>query len=319
MAGSAPRPLGVFINATRKWKRIEMADDLQDETPADAPLFLTTREVADLLRVRERKVYDLAAAGEIPHRRITGKLLFPRAALLHWVDGGGTPGDAERPAVLAGSHDPLLDWAIRESGAGLATLLNGSLDGLACFAQGDAAMAGMHVPEADGWNLRTVAAHELRGCVLIAWARRRRGLLLAGDGSGIAGIGDLRGRRVVMRQPGAGGAAIFGNLMAEAGMKPGDVTPAAGLARTEADAAAAVASGEADAALGIEAMARQFGLRFVPLVDEQFDLLVDRRSYFTEPLQTLFGFLRTAGFAAKAERMGGYDVSAAGAVRWLSP
>ena len=46
------------------------------------PLFLTTREVADLLRVKERKVYDLAAADEIPHRRITGKLLFPRAELL---------------------------------------------------------------------------------------------------------------------------------------------------------------------------------------------------------------------------------------------
>ncbi|HUS54016.1 MAG TPA: helix-turn-helix domain-containing protein, partial [Thermohalobaculum sp.] len=37
-----------------------------------APEFLTTREVAALLRVKERKVYDLAAAGEIPCRRVTG-------------------------------------------------------------------------------------------------------------------------------------------------------------------------------------------------------------------------------------------------------
>ncbi|NIP83903.1 MAG: helix-turn-helix domain-containing protein, partial [Gemmatimonadetes bacterium] len=41
---------------------------------ATPPQYLTTREVAELLRVKERKVYDLAAAGEIPHRRITGKL-----------------------------------------------------------------------------------------------------------------------------------------------------------------------------------------------------------------------------------------------------
>jgi excisionase family DNA binding protein len=41
-----------------------------------APEFLTTREVAALLRVKERKVYDLASAGQIPCRRITGKLLF---------------------------------------------------------------------------------------------------------------------------------------------------------------------------------------------------------------------------------------------------
>ena len=30
------------------------------------PAFLTTREVADLLRVKERKVYELAASGDIP-------------------------------------------------------------------------------------------------------------------------------------------------------------------------------------------------------------------------------------------------------------
>mgnify|MGYP003652046767 FL=1 len=46
------------------------------------PSYLTTKEVAELLRVKERKVYDLAGAGEIPHRRITGKLLFPRAELM---------------------------------------------------------------------------------------------------------------------------------------------------------------------------------------------------------------------------------------------
>ena len=51
------------------------------------PDFLTTKEVAALLRVKERKVYDMVAEGEIPHRRITGKLLFPRAALEAWLEG----------------------------------------------------------------------------------------------------------------------------------------------------------------------------------------------------------------------------------------
>jgi excisionase family DNA binding protein len=71
--------------------------------------------VADLLRVKERKVYDLAAADEIPHRRITGKLLFPVAELMAWIDGGSHADPADRPAVLTGSHDPLLDWAVRGS------------------------------------------------------------------------------------------------------------------------------------------------------------------------------------------------------------
>ncbi len=101
------------------------------------PEFLTTREVAALLRVRERKVYELARSGEIPCRRVTGKLLFPRAGVETWLAGGQTAALRPRaPDVVAGSHDPLLDWALRESGSGLASLFDGSLDGLERLAAG---------------------------------------------------------------------------------------------------------------------------------------------------------------------------------------
>ncbi|WP_285672801.1 helix-turn-helix transcriptional regulator [Paralimibaculum aggregatum] len=297
------------------------------------PLYLTTREVAGLLRVKERKVYDLAAAGEIPHRRITGKLLFPRSEIHAWIEGGhtapaaaGAAAEGPRPAVLAGSHDPLLDWAVREAECGLATLLNGSHDGLDAFAEGRAALAGLHIPEdrngaaGMGWNIRSVEARGLGGCVLIGWAARARGLLLArGTGAEVRRLADLRGRRIVLRQPGAGAATLMQRLLAEAGLGPADFTAAAGLARTESDAAAAVASGEAEAALGIEAMARQFDLPFRPLVAERFDLLVDRRAFFTPPVQRLMAFARGPRLAEKAAAMGGYDLSGLGAVRWLSP
>lgn len=301
---------------------------MQGDGPKDAaagqPRYLTTKEAADLLRVKERKVYDLAAEGAIPHRRITGKLLFPHDELLAWIDGG-EGASPRRPAILAGSHDPLLDWAARESGSELAALFEGSRAGLDRFAQGAAALAGLHVPESDddgreSWNVRTVAGLGLRGCVLIAWAARRRGILLSKSARGsVSGFADLRGRRVAMRQPGAGASALFEKLAAEAGLGPDDMIPAAALARTESDAAAAVAEGEAEAALGIEAMARRYGLGFVPLTEERFDLLIDRRAYFTPPVQSLLIFARGAAFRAKAESMGGYDVSDLGAVRWLSP
>jgi len=289
----------------------------QDPTQDD-PLYLTTREVADLLRVKERKVYDLAAADEIPHRRITGKLLFPRAEIMAWIDGSGA-GPAERPAVLTGSHDPLLAWAVRESDCGLATLWNGSRDGLDAFAARRAALSGLHIPEEDGWNRRSVGALGLRDCVLLSWASRSRGLLLApGLDSEIRGVSDLSGRRVALRQPGAGASVLLDALLEEAGLSRDALTPAGGLARTESDAAAMVSSGEAEAALGIEAMARQFHLGFLPLRQERFDLLVDRRAYFTDPVQALLDFSRTTAFRDKAAAMGGYEVAETGSVRWLS-
>ena len=185
------------------------------------PIYLTTKEVAKLLRVKERKVYDLAAAGEIPCRRITGKLLFPNAEVHSWIEGSDETVPRDRPAVLAGSHDPLLDWAVRESECGLATLLNGSLDGLSLFADGQAALSGMHIPEADGWNIQTVAARGLRDCVLVSWAVRKRGLLLSSRiQESVRRIEDLRGMRVALRQPGAGAATLFEMLMQAEGLRP---------------------------------------------------------------------------------------------------
>ena len=122
-----------------------------------------------------------------------------------------------------------------------------------------------------------------------------------------------------MRQPGAGATALFEKLLSTEGRAATDLIPSAELARTESDAAAAVAAGEAEAALGIEAMARQFHLPFLPLVRERFDLLIDRRAYFTDRVQTLLAFARGDALKRKADAMGGYDLSETGHVRWLSP
>lgn len=297
-----------------------MGKDLQtSRSGALSPTYLTTKEVADLLRVKERKVYDLAAAGEIPHRRITGKLLFPAQDIRNWIEGSGLI-EQVRPAVLTGSHDPLLDWALRESGSSLSTLWNGSREGLARFKQCDASLTALHIPEIDGWNTATVSGLDLNDVVLLSWARRSRGVLIAPKLAGaVKRFEDLRGKRIALRQPGAGAALLFDRLVLDAGMDLGDFEALETLARTESDAAAAVAGGDADAALGIEAMARQYQLSFLPLEEEHFDLLLDRRAFFMDPFQTLLKFARGSVFQAKADAMGGYDVSDLGHVRWLSP
>ncbi|QBF32413.1 helix-turn-helix transcriptional regulator [Thalassococcus sp. S3] len=283
-------------------------------TPSDTA-FLTTKEVATLLRVRERKVYDMAAAGEIPHRRITGKLLFPKSDIDLWLDGGQIA--AERPAILAGSHDPLLDWAVREAGTGLATLFDGSGSGLDCFTRGEAALCGLHIPDEDGWNVATLAKGSLKDAVLIGWATRRQGLIVAPENEKtFRRIEDLSGARFALRQPGAGARALFDRLAEAAGLT--DAVFSDPPARTETDAAMMVANGEADAALGLQAAARQYRLSFVPLIEERFDLLIDRRSYFLPPVQALLRFAATDIFTAKAKALGGYDIAGLGEVRWVS-
>ena len=53
----------------------------------ELPDYLTTSELAELLRIKERKVYQMAASGKIPCTRATGKLLFPRKEVESWLEG----------------------------------------------------------------------------------------------------------------------------------------------------------------------------------------------------------------------------------------
>lgn len=305
---------------------VSMGQETGMAATTTSPDYLTTREVAALLRVRERKVYELAAAGEIPCRRLTGKLLFPRLEIEAWLSGGPADAPQERtpaPDVIAGSHDPLLDWAIRESGSRLATLFDGSLDGLERVGSRQAIAAGMHVyePANRGWNTDHVA-QRLGGepVVLVEWARRRQGLIMApATAREVRSIADLRGRRLVQRQAAAGAGLLLQHLMAAEALAMDEVDLLADVMRTETEAAAAVALGRADAAPGLEAMARQFGLAFLPTIEERFDLLVDRRAWFQPPMQRLLGFCRTDAFQAKALELGGYDLRDHGQVHWNGP
>ncbi|WP_253798817.1 helix-turn-helix transcriptional regulator [Rhodovulum sp. P5] len=294
---------------------------MQDKT--SPPEFLTVRELADLLRIKERKVYELAASGQIPVSRVTGKLLFPERDIRAWIAGGSSggpaPADDRPPEIFLGSHDPLLDWAIRQSRCGLATRFDGSLDGLARFAAGEGVAGGLHIHDAEtgGWNLPQVtAACSGQNAVLIAWARRNRGLVIRPtDVGAIRSMADLAGRTVVPRQPESGTQTAFEKLLAADGLCQGDLSLVES-APTEDDAVMAVAQGKAEVAFGLESVARIFGLHFVPIIEERFDLLVDRRAWFEPPLQRLLSFCRSESFRTHAKETPGYDMGELGTVRW---
>jgi excisionase family DNA binding protein len=279
----------------------------------EAPFYLTTRELADLLRIKERKVYDMAAAGEVPCSRAMGKLLFPRAEVEAWLAAsasGPRVTAPARPPVVMGSHDPLLEWAVRESRCGLATAFDSSLDGLSRFAAGECIAAGLHLADQSGagWNAGAVKEHaQGASAVLVEWARRERGLVVA-PGSAIVAIADLAGKRFAPRQPEAGSQLLFTRLAAEAGLDAGSLSLTT-TARSETDAVLMVQEGKADACFGLASIAAQFRLGFVPLASERYDLLVDRKAWFETPFQALLGFCRSSAFQARATEMAGYDVT----------
>ncbi|MDN6323223.1 MAG: helix-turn-helix transcriptional regulator [Halomonas sp.] len=289
----------------------------------DSPTYLTTAEVADYLRLKERKVYDLVRQGQIPCSRVTGKLLFPRQQIDLWVLSHLEGDQAQRlsvPLVVAGSQDPLLEWAVRESGSDLAMLCQGSGDGVRRLLDGKAMLAGIHLldPVTQRYNEPSaLGLSGMRDLLVVHWAKRRQGLLLPVDNPlKITGLSDLKrpGIRVAHRQPDAGAARLLSCLLAQAGIERSALNWAPHAALNEDDLALSIGQGEADVGLGVEAAAERQQLAFIPLCQEPFDLVMQRRSYFEPALQQLLAFTHQARFAERAALLGGYDIGGVGKI-----
>lgn len=197
---------------------------------------------------------------------------------------------AHEVLTVYASHDlalPLLRDRAEAHGLHIDLRFAGSNDALQALAQGRCDVAGFHVPLlAAGAPTASFAANFVRPLKallkpgrhkLIGCHRRMQGLIVGrGNPLALAGVADLaRARlRFVNRQPGSGTRRLTEHLLGQVGVAPECVAGFHGPCEdTHVAVAAAVASGVADAGVGIQAAAAQFGLGFVPLVQEQYYLV----------------------------------------------
>ena len=289
---------------------------------------LTTTEAADYLRIKERKLYELVAERQIPCTKVTGKWVFPRAELDRWLLSGlARPHGvvrADPPPIIGGSHDPLLQWALRESRCELASLAEGSEAGYRKLLEGKVLAAAIHfhqpdAPEADANVVMAASEPVLYDAVLIGFAVRQQGLLMASGNP--LGITDLASAatvkaRFAVRPAGAGAQQLLHTLLNRERLDMSQLTPAEGTCPTGTDIAEAIRIGHADCGIATRAVAASAGLDFLPLAREHFDLLMRQRDYFREPMQAMLDLMVDPRFAARAADLGGLDVSGAGKIRW---
>ena len=290
---------------------------------------LTTEEAAEFLRLSERKLYELVAKNGVPCTKVTGKWLFPRAALNRWLTAGMAPTAILRepaPPIVGGSHDPLLEWALRESGCGLASLPEGSGEGLRRLTGGEVMIAAIHLHALDEDGEQTNVARiadtqDLSDAVVIAFARREQGLVVA-PGNPLK-LGDLASvaksrARLAQRPRGAGAQLLMMTLLAREGVAIGELALQQPVCATGDEIGHAVRAGKADCGIATRSVARTAGLDFVPLTWERFDLALRQHDYFLPQPQKLFGFFRSAPFTERAKELGGYDITDIGSVRLVN-
>ena len=224
----------------------------------------------------------------------------------------------ERTIVAIGSHDPVLDLAAsllraRDPARTLVSGPVGSLGGLVALRDGLCHLAGCHLLDPERgeytlpWIRRVLPGREVE---VVRLVHREQGLIVApGNPARVAGLDDLPRLRYVNRQRGAGTRVLLDHELARRGIEAAAVEGYEREEPTHLAVAAAVAAGRADAGLGVMAAARAFGLGFVPVAREPFDLVMAPGEPAVAPLLAL---LEDPAFKARVEELGGYSTAETG-------
>jgi putative molybdopterin biosynthesis protein len=232
-------------------------------------------------------------------------------------------GEIDRTIVAVGSHDLVLDLAASKLRAvdpsvTLASSNVGSLGGLVALRDGLCHLAGSHLldPQTGEYTLPYIdRVLGERDVAVVRLVHREQGLIVArGNPLAIEAIEDLARTdlRYVNRQPGAGTRVLLDHELRRRDIPAHAVSGYAREEHTHLAVAAAIAAGRADAGLGIMAAARAFGLDFVPVTREPYDLVLATNTLedpVTAPLWTL---LDDSDFRHAVEGLGGYDAAEMG-------
>jgi putative molybdopterin biosynthesis protein len=232
--------------------------------------------------------------------------------------------EISRTIVAIGSHDLVLDLAAsalreRDPRITLASSNVGSLGGLVALRDGLCHLAGSHLLDPASGQYTLPYLDRLFGpdadLAVIRLVHRSQGLIVApGNPAGLTGIDDLTrpDLRYVNRQRGAGTRVLLDHELTRRGIEPSRVTGYERAEHTHLAVAAAVAAGRADAGLGILAAARAFGLDFVPVADEPYDLVLRTGTVADELLAPLWELLAAPDFQARVQGLGGYSCAETG-------
>jgi putative molybdopterin biosynthesis protein len=191
-----------------------------------------------------------------------------------------------------------------------------SHEALSLAAAGLVHVAGAHLRDAAG-DYNTAAAAELisGGADVIGFCSWREGLVLRpGLPDGITGVRDVvaAGLRLVNREAGAEARRVLDRELAAAGIDPGAVLGYGTRATGHLEVAAAIAAGLADAGIASEPAALAYGLGFVPLTQERFDLVVPAVQAGSREVQALLRALASQWLRDQLASLPGYSLSNCG-------
>jgi molybdate-binding protein/DNA-binding XRE family transcriptional regulator len=223
--------------------------------------------------------------------------------------------------ILVAGCDPgisVLARHVQRSGVELVVAQRNSSQALALLKEGYVHVAGTHLRDEATGESNLPAIHRIfarKSVAVISLAVWEEGIVTApGNPQSIRTIADFARPdvRIVNREPGAGSRILLDESLDRLGIARHAVRGYERTAGGHLPAAWQVRAGDADCCIATRAAARVFGLDFLPLVSERYDLAIRRQHLDHPPVQALLDTLNRAAFRRELEGLGGYDASAAG-------
>lgn len=295
---------------------------------------MNTKEVAQYLDIHEKQVYLLIKAGKIPCTRVTGKWIFPVGLIDEWIRTSAQDflqqarkkiNSIEGSLLAAGSNDPVLDMlltAIKKDhpAFNIFSTNTGSVNGLEALNTGltDIAFAHLYDSASGDYNTPYLKQHcPNRSPVVVNLFYRQIGFLVAKTKSKIfKGWDSLTQKSIhfVNRQKGSGIRVLLDQELNERGIASGDISGYENEVYTHFEVGLSLISGEADTGIASAAVAKILDLDFRPLVDERFDMILDKKTFFQPAIQAFIETLQSVKFKNRVEKIGSYNFMDAGRI-----
>jgi len=250
--------------------------------------------------------------GVVENEKVDAHLLRPLASI-------------ENTVVVTGSHDNTLDLLADQikkinGNIRISSSHVGSMGGLMAIKKQACHIAGVHLldPEDGSYNISYIKKYLPHQKVwLVNLVMRDQGLIVPkGNPENIQSIEDIkkRGLQFINRQSGSGTRILFDYKLKDLGISPEDIKGYQNDEYTHMSVAVAVLSQRADAGLGIQAAAQALDLDFIPVVTEEYDLVIPDMFYNTTKIQVLLETIKTKDFQDRVISLGGYSTKNTGRV-----
>lgn len=221
--------------------------------------------------------------------------------------------------MFSGSHDltiDLLSSQLKRERADMKIVSShvGSMAGIMAIRKGEAHVAGIHLLDPNTKQYNSSYVKKLLAgfdVVLYPFLKRKQGWILPnGNPLGIETVVDIFEKKAnfVNRQKGAGTRILFDMLLEEKGISSEEITGYDREMFSHLAVAAEVNGDSHGAGLGIYPAAKAMNLDFVPVADEEYDLVMTRDFYESESGKLLIDIIQSPNFKQQVDKIGGYEV-----------